>query len=80
MVQSKNTKTKTPARRNAASTRSARPKSKPELVIDPELLSDEFNQTHRPRLPNGVVINDKPAGLFLPLAQLEQGGMENPAG
>ena len=72
MVQSKTAKTQTPARRRAASTRSARPKSKPELVIDPELLSDEFNQTHRPRLPNGVVINDKPAGLFLPLAQLEQ--------
>lgn len=38
--------------------------------IDPELLSDSYNQVRRPLLPYGIVVNDKPAGLLIPEDQL----------
>jgi Family of unknown function (DUF5895) len=42
--------------------------------IDPELLSDSYNQVRRPLLPYGIVVNDKPAGLLIPEDQLEKAG------
>lgn len=40
--------------------------------IDPELLDESYNQTRRPLLPYGIVVNDKPAGILIPTDQLEK--------
>ncbi|MFB2983411.1 DUF5895 domain-containing protein [Microseira sp. BLCC-F43] len=37
-----------------------------EFEIDPELLGEEFNAPRIPRLPYAIVINDNPAGIFIP--------------
>lgn len=52
-------------------------KPKVELTVDPELLDPEFNETRRPRLPYGIVVNDNPAGLLIPVDQLESAGWLN---
>ncbi|MCU0542656.1 MAG: DUF5895 domain-containing protein [Oscillatoriaceae cyanobacterium Prado104] len=39
-------------------------------AVDPELFSSEYNQTRRPSLPYGIVINDNPAGILIPTEQL----------
>ena len=45
-----------------------------EFELDPELLDDTYNQTRRPRLPSGIVINEKPSGILIPIEQLEPAG------
>lgn len=45
-----------------------------EFEIDPELLSEEFNAPRVPRLTYGLVINDNPAGLFIPEKNLGKAG------
>ncbi|MGI0495533.1 DUF5895 domain-containing protein [Alkalinema pantanalense CENA528] len=42
--------------------------------VDPDLLSDAYNQVRRPLLPYGIVVNDKPAGILIPIEQLEKAG------
>ena len=37
-----------------------------EFQFDPALMGEEFNAVRIPRLPYGIVINDNPAGLFIP--------------
>ena len=58
-------------------TRTRTRKPKVELTVDPELLDPEFNETRRPRLPYGIVVNDNPAGLLIPVDQLESAGWLN---
>lgn len=41
-----------------------------QFEVDPELLSPEYNQTRRPSLPYGIIINDNPAGILIPNDQL----------
>ena len=53
--------------------RTAKPKA-PAFEIDPELLNDAYNQTRRPQLPYGIVVNDKPAGILIPTDQLDKAG------
>ena len=38
--------------------------------VDPDLLSHDYNQTRRPSLPYGIIINDNPAGILIPYDQL----------
>jgi hypothetical protein len=45
-----------------------------EFEIDPELLDEEFNSPRVPRLTYGIVINDNPAGLFIPEKNLSKAG------
>jgi hypothetical protein len=45
-----------------------------EFEIDPELLDEEFNSPRVPRLTYGIVINDNPAGLFIPEKNLSKCG------
>ncbi|OUC14552.1 MAG: hypothetical protein B0A82_11485 [Alkalinema sp. CACIAM 70d] len=45
-----------------------------EFEVDPDLLSDAYNQVRRPLLPYGIVVNDKPAGILIPIEQLEKAG------
>jgi hypothetical protein len=45
-----------------------------EFEVDPDLLSDAYNQVRRPQLPYGIVVNDKPAGILIPTDQLEKAG------
>ncbi|MEG3842627.1 DUF5895 domain-containing protein [Microcoleus sp. herbarium14] len=37
-----------------------------EFQFDPALMGEEFNAPRIPRLPYGIVMNDNPAGLFIP--------------
>ncbi|QQE67344.1 hypothetical protein GFS31_40570 (plasmid) [Leptolyngbya sp. BL0902] len=53
-------------------------KPKADLTVDPELLNPEFNETRRPRLPYGIIVNDNPAGILIPVDQLESAGWLNP--
>ena len=46
----------------------------PEFELDPELLTETYNQTRRPRLPSGIVINEKPSGILISVEQLEPAG------
>ena len=45
-------------------------KSADSYEIDSELFNSEYNQTRKPSLPYGIVINDNPAGILLPADQL----------
>ncbi|MGA9382008.1 MAG: DUF5895 domain-containing protein [Phormidium sp.] len=45
-----------------------------EFEIDPELLDEQFNSPRVPRLTYGIVINDNPAGLFIPEKNLSKAG------
>jgi hypothetical protein len=45
--------------------------------IDPELLNDVYNQTRRPQLPYGIVVNDKPSGILIPTDQLDKAGWKD---
>jgi hypothetical protein len=45
-----------------------------EFEIDPELLDEQFNSPRVPRLTYGIVINDNPAGLFIPEKNLKSAG------
>jgi len=45
-----------------------------EFDIDPELLGQEFNSPRIPRFTYGIVINDNPAGLFIPEKNLTKAG------
>ncbi|MGK7875386.1 MAG: DUF5895 domain-containing protein [Xenococcaceae cyanobacterium] len=38
--------------------------------IDPELLDVKYNQTRKPSLPYGIIINDQPAGILIPADQI----------
>ncbi|WP_008319501.1 DUF5895 domain-containing protein [Leptolyngbya sp. PCC 6406] len=61
-------------RANGAAKASGRKGAAIRFEVDPELLNPEYNQARRPRLPYGIVINDKPAGILIPVDQLESGG------
>ncbi|NEO99561.1 MAG: hypothetical protein F6K58_12955 [Symploca sp. SIO2E9] len=37
--------------------------------IDSELLDVKYNQVRKPSLPYGIIINDQPAGIFIPTDQ-----------
>ena len=41
-----------------------------QFEVDPELLTSSYNQTRRPSLPYGIIINDNPAGILIPSEQL----------
>ena len=60
------------ASKTAARSRASSPV--PEFELDPELLNETYNQTRRPRLPSGIVINEKPSGILIPVEQLEPAG------
>ena len=63
--------------RSSASKTAARPRAStpaPEFELDPELLTETYNQPRRPRLPSGIVINEKPSGILIPVEQLEPAG------
>ena len=49
-----------------------------DFEIDGELLDEVYNQVRRPMLPYGIVVNDKPAGILIPLDQLEKAGWLEP--
>lgn len=76
------TNRKRPASTTASQPRTSTPKSTsrarsaavPEFEIDPDLLTETYNQTRRPRLPSGIVINEKPSGILIPVEQLEPAG------
>ena len=64
---------KTPAATNSRAARTDR--TEPEdFEVDTDLLSDAYNQVRRPQLPYGIVVNDKPAGILIPIDQLEKAG------
>jgi hypothetical protein len=62
---------KAPTASRAARTARVKPV---DLEVDPDLLSDAYNQVRRPQLPYGIVVNDKPAGILIPVDQLEKAG------
>jgi Family of unknown function (DUF5895) len=43
--------------------------------VDTDLLSDVYNQVHRPQLTYGIVVNDRPSGILIPIDQLEKAGL-----
>jgi len=45
-----------------------------EFEIDPELLNPEYDQVRRPVLPYGIIINENPAGILIPVDQIEKAG------
>ncbi|GAC1469888.1 MAG: hypothetical protein NVSMB70_14960 [Chamaesiphon sp.] len=45
-----------------------------EYAIDPELIDPQYNQVRRPLLPYGIVVNDNPAGILIPVDQMEKAG------
>ncbi len=45
-----------------------------DFEIDTDLLSDAYNQVRRLLLPYGIVVNDKPSGILIPINQLEKVG------
>ncbi len=49
-------------------------KRKTTFEIDADLLDEAYNQVRRPQLPYGIVVNDKPAGILVPLDQLDKAG------
>lgn len=48
----------------------SRQKQTTQFEVDPELLTPQYNQTRRPSLPYGIIINDNPAGILIPSDQL----------
>ncbi|MDX2240990.1 MAG: DUF5895 domain-containing protein [Leptolyngbyaceae cyanobacterium bins.302] len=67
---------KSPKTTAATNSRAARiDRKEPEdFEVDTDLLSDVYNQVRRPQLPYGIVVNDKPAGILIPIDQLEKAG------
>lgn len=45
-----------------------------DFEVDTDLLSDDCNQVRRPQLSYGIVVNDKPAEILIPIDQLEKAG------
>ncbi len=45
-----------------------------EFEIDSELHSETYNQVRRPILPYGIIVNDNPAGILIPVDQMEKAG------
>ena len=72
------TETTAPHGENEMSKQLNGPEIMSEFEIDPELLGEEFNAPRIPRLPYGIVINDNPAGLFIPEKNLVKAGWINP--
>ncbi|MBD2428081.1 DUF5895 domain-containing protein [Phormidium sp. FACHB-1136] len=75
-TQTQTRKSKASTQPEATRTRSRKPKA--DITVDPELLNPEFNETRRPRLPYGIIVNDNPAGILIPVDQLESAGWLNP--
>ena len=73
---------KSPKSTAATNSRAARTdRTEPEdFEVDTDLLSDVYNQVRRPQLPYGIVVNDKPAGILIPIDQLEESGLACDAG
>lgn len=67
---------KSPKSTATTNSRAARTdRTEPEdFEVDTDLLSDVYNQVRRPQLPYGIVVNDKPAGILIPIDQLEKAG------
>lgn len=67
---------KSPKSTATTNSRAARTdRTEPEdFEVDTDLLSDAYNQVRRPQLPYGIVVNDKPAGILIPIDQLEKAG------
>jgi len=45
-----------------------------EFELDPELLEEEYNQVRRPVLPYGIILNENPAGILIPVDQIKKAG------
>jgi hypothetical protein len=67
-----NTKAKS-AQSDTKKARSSQSKAS-RFEIDLELLDEQYNQVRRPQLPYGIVVNDKPAGILIPVDQLDKAG------
>jgi len=48
--------------------------AKEEFNLDPELLNEEYNQVRRPILPYGIILNENPAGILIPVDQIKKAG------
>jgi hypothetical protein len=71
MVRSNNAKSPSKTVQNSSgNSNTQKNKSADYYEIDPELFNSEYNQTRKPSLPYGIVINDNPAGILLPNDQL----------
>ena len=71
MVRSNNAKSPSKTVQNSSgNSNRQKNKSADYYEIDPELFNSEYNQTRKPSLPYGIVINDNPAGILLPNDQL----------
>ncbi len=68
-----NTKAKSSRTTTVKAAKAAKPKTQA-FEIDPELFHDSHNQVRRPQLPYGIVVNDKPAGILIPVDQLDKAG------
>jgi hypothetical protein len=69
--------TQTPSSKSRTEQRATKSTKPVNFEIDPELLSPEYNQSRKPRLPHGIVVNDNPAGILIPVGQLEASGWLN---
>ncbi|PSB49193.1 hypothetical protein C7B80_03065 [Cyanosarcina cf. burmensis CCALA 770] len=63
----------------AQSKQASKPKPKaakvdPNYQLSSEVLSEEHNEVHPPDMAYGIVVNDEPAGILIPLDQLEEAG------
>lgn len=71
MVRNNNAKSPTKTAHNSrGNSNTQKNKTADSYEIDPELLNSEYNQSRKPSLPYGIVINDNPAGILLPADQL----------
>jgi hypothetical protein len=71
-----NTKAKSSRTTTVKAAQASKPKASA-FEVDPELLHDAYNQVRRPQLPYGIVVNDKPAGILIPVDQLNKAGWIN---
>jgi Family of unknown function (DUF5895) len=55
-----------------SSKRARREEEQIDFNIDSELLDPTYNETRRPSLPYGIIINASPAGIMIPSEQLEK--------
>ena len=71
MVRSNNAKSPSKTVQNSSGkSNTQKNKSADYYEINPELFNSDYNQTRKPSLPYGIVINDNPAGILLPNDQL----------
>lgn len=56
------------------STKSKVTKVDPDYQLSPEVFNEKHNEVHPPEMAYGIVVNDDPAGILIPLDQLEEAG------